>query len=189
MDKLLISQVPNVLTLLRIAACPILVLVLNSGNYQIALLLFLASGVTDGLDGWIAKRFNCISTLGAILDPIADKLLISSAYVMLALLGDIPFYLLVVVVFRDLVIIIGYFVLRVVMGDDVPMRPIYTSKINTFLQITLVVFVLFEQSNWIVIDGLVPTLIAGVVITSVISGVQYVWQYGIRRAPESTPKS
>lgn len=158
-----------------------LVLVLSAGNYKIALVLFLASGITDGLDGYIAKRFNCVSSLGAILDPIADKLLISSAYVMLALLGDIPFYLLVVVIFRDLVIIIGYFVLRVVMDDEIPMRPIYSSKLNTFLQITLVVFVLFEKSGWLLIPLLIPALVAGVVVTSVVSGCLYVWQYGISR--------
>ena len=177
----LLSLVPNLLTLLRIAACPVLVLVLNSGNYQVGLLLFLASGITDGLDGFIAKRFNCVSKLGAILDPIADKLLISSAYVMLALLGDIPFYLLVVVVFRDLVIVVGYLVLLLVMKEDVPMRPIYSSKFNTFLQIILVVFVLFEKSQWMVIPFVVDGLIIGVIATSVLSGGLYVWHWGIKR--------
>jgi cardiolipin synthase len=177
----LLSLVPNLLTLLRIAACPVLILVLNSGNYQVALLLFLASGITDGLDGFIAKRFNCVSKLGAILDPIADKLLISSAYVMLALLGDIPFYLLVVVIFRDLVIVVGYLVLLLVMKEDVPMRPIYSSKFNTFLQIILVVFVLFEKSQWLVIPYAVDILIIGVIVTSVLSGSLYVWHWGIKR--------
>lgn len=146
-----------------------------------ALLLFLASGITDGLDGFIAKRFNCVSKLGAILDPIADKLLISSAYVMLALLGDIPFYLLVVVIFRDLVIVVGYLVLLLVMKEDVPMRPIYSSKFNTFLQIILVVFVLFEKSQWLVIPYVVDILIIGVIATSVLSGSLYVWHWGIKR--------
>ena len=158
-----------------------LVLVLDAGNYSVALLLFLASGITDGLDGYIAKRYNCVSRLGAILDPIADKLLISSAYVMLALIDDIPFYLLVVVVFRDLVIIIGYFVLLVVMDEKVEIRPIYSSKINTFLQIALVVFVLFEKAGWFVLDGLLGVLIFGVIMTSVVSGSQYVWLWGIKR--------
>jgi len=177
----LLSQVPNILTLLRIAACPVLVVVLNEGNYRVALVLFLVSGITDGLDGYIAKRFNCISTLGKILDPIADKLLISCAYVMLALLGDIPFYLLVLVIFRDLVIIVGYFVLRVVMDEAVPIRPIYWSKINTFLQIALVVVVLFERAEWLTIPYLLSALIVGVIITSVVSGMLYVWYWGVKR--------
>ena len=177
----LLSLVPNLLTLLRIAACPVLVLVLNAGNYQIALLLFVASGITDGLDGFIAKRFNCVSTLGAILDPIADKLLISSAYVMLALLGDIPFYLLVVVIFRDLVIVVGYLVLLLVLKEEVPMNPIYSSKFNTFLQIVLVVVVLLERSGLITIPYLLGALIFGVIATSVLSGSLYVWHWGIKR--------
>ena len=177
----LLSLLPNLLTLLRIAACPVLVLVLNTGNYQVALLLFLAAGITDGLDGFIAKRFNCVSTFGAILDPIADKLLISSAYVMLTLLGDIPFYLLVVVIFRDLVIVVGYLVLLLVLKEEVPMNPIYSSKFNTFLQIVLVVVVLLEKSEWIMIPYLVDGLIIGVIATSVLSGSLYVWHWGIKR--------
>ncbi len=180
----MISQIPNLLTLLRIAACPVLVLVLDAGNYEAALILFLVAGITDGLDGYIAKRFNCVSALGAILDPIADKLLITSAYVMLAMLGDIPFYLLVVVIFRDLVIIVGYFVLLVAMDEEVPMRPIYSSKINTFLQISLVVFVLVEKSELLStpLPLFINVMIFGVVITSVISGSQYVWNWGIKRS-------
>lgn len=177
----MLSLVPNLLTLLRIAACPVLVLVLYERNYEVAFLLFLVSGVTDGLDGFIAKRFDCVSTLGAILDPIADKLLISSAYVMLVLLGDLPFYLLVVVIFRDLVIVVGYLVMRVVMNEEVPIRPIYSSKFNTFLQISLVVFVLIEKSGWLMIPYATDFLILGVVITSVLSGSLYVWHWGIKR--------
>lgn len=177
----MLTQIPNILTLLRIAACPVLVLVLNEGNYQVGLVLFLISGITDGLDGYIAKRFNCISALGKILDPIADKLLISCAYVMLALLGDIPFYLLVLVIFRDIVIIVGYFVLKMVMDVSVPIRPIYWSKINTFLQIALVVVVLFDRSGWLSLPFLLDALIIGVVITSVVSGLLYVWNWGFKR--------
>ena len=158
-----------------------LVLILYTGNYQVALLLFLAAGITDGLDGFIAKRFNCVSTFGAILDPIADKLLISCAYVMLALLGDVPFYLLVVVIFRDLVIVVGYLILLLLLKEEVPMNPIYSSKFNTFLQIVLVVVVLLERSEWIMIPYLLDVLIVGVIATSVLSGSLYVWHWGIKR--------
>lgn len=177
----MLALVPNILTLLRIAACPVLVLVLEAGNYEIALLLFLLSGITDGLDGFIAKRFDCVSRLGAILDPIADKLLISSAYVMLTLISDIPLYLLVVVIFRDIVIVIGYLVLLLVMDEELEIAPIYSSKVNTFMQIMLVVFVLLEKAGWLIINGLVSVLIISVIATSVISGWQYVWRWGIKR--------
>ena len=182
----MLSQVPNLLTLLRIAACPVLVLLLRDANYSMALILFLAAGITDGLDGYIAKKFNCTSHLGAILDPIADKLLIASAYIMLAILQDIPFWLLIVVMFRDLVIVTGYLIL-VTMDNDVQMNPTYVSKINTFLQISLMVGVLLEKANWFSIPMLTDLLILGVLVTTVVSGIQYVWLWGIR--PETSAPS
>lgn len=184
----MLSHIPNLLTFLRIAACPVLVLLLRGDGYGPAMLLFLAAGITDGLDGYIAKRYNCVSGLGAILDPIADKLLIASAYIMLAILEDIPFWLLVVVMFRDLVIVAGYLVL-VVMGEKVPMKPTYISKINTFLQISLVMAVLIGKADWLHIPFMVDALVVGVLITTVTSGGQYVWTWGIRRDPaqSSTP--
>ncbi len=181
----MLSQIPNLLTLARIAACPILVLLLHDRNYELALILFLAAGITDGLDGFIAKRFDCVSNLGAVLDPLADKLLIGSAYIMLAILNDIPFWLLVVVMFRDLVIVVGYLVL-VMMGKKIPMRPTYSSKINTFVQISLMVLVLLEKALILQIPFVVDVLIFGVLITTVVSGMQYVWLWGIRPEFEST---
>ncbi len=174
------SQIPNLLTLARIAACPVLVLLLNEQSYLLALALFLIAGITDGLDGYIAKRFNCVSSFGTVLDPVADKLLIASTYIMLAILGDIPFWLLVVVMFRDLVIVVGYFIFSM-MEIDLPMRPTYSSKINTFVQISLMVVVLLEKATILHIPLIVDFLIVGVLITTIVSGVQYVWLWGIRR--------
>ncbi len=176
----MLSQIPNLLTLARIAVCPVLVLLLHEQNYELALVLFLAAGITDGLDGYIAKRFDCASSFGAVLDPVADKLLIASAYIMLAILGDIPFWLLVVVMFRDLVIVVGYFIF-VMMGADIPMRPTYSSKVNTFVQISLMVVVLMEKAAILEIPMIVEVLIFGVLITTVVSGIQYVWLWGIRQ--------
>ena len=176
----LLSQIPNLLTLVRIAACPVLVLLLHDRNYQLALVLFFAAGITDGLDGYIAKRFNYVSKFGAVLDPVADKLLIASAYIMLAILGDIPFWLLIVVMFRDLVIVAGYLVF-VAMGEKLPMRPIITSKINTFMQISLMVVVLMEKSGFLQLPMITDILVFGVLITTIVSGIQYVWVWGIRR--------
>lgn len=185
---MLLSQVPNLLTLIRIAACPVLVVLLHDGNYQMALVLFLAAGITDGLDGYIAKRFDCESTLGAVLDPIADKLLIGSAYIMLGILGDIPFWLLIIVMFRDLVIVVGYLVL-VMMGNEVLMQPTYSSKVNTFLQISLMVGVLLEKSGVVAVAPITTVLVVGVTISTLVSGIQYVWQWGIRQDINDVPKS
>ena len=179
----MLAQIPNLLTLVRIAACPVLVLLLYEGRYDLAFYVFILAGVTDGLDGFIAKRFNCESGFGAVLDPAADKLLIASAYIMLAILGDIPFWLLILVMFRDLVIIVGYLIL-VVMNYEVPMAPTYSSKINTFMQISLMVGVLLEESGFLQLSMMLDLLIAGVVVSTVVSGMQYVWQWGIKRKLE-----
>ena len=181
--RMLLSQIPNLLTLVRVAACPVLVLLLYEGRYELALYLFIVAGISDGLDGFIAKRFDCESKFGAVLDPSADKLLIASAYIMLAILGDIPFWLLILVMFRDLVIIAGYLIL-VVMGYEVPMTPTYSSKVNTFMQITLMIAVLVDKSGILQLAVVLDVLIAGVVITTLISGGQYVWQWGIKRELE-----
>ncbi len=177
----MVSLIPNLLTLLRIASCPVLVLLLDARNYEVALLVFFAAGLTDGLDGLVAKRFNCVTYVGAILDPMADKLLITCAYVMLAIMGDIPFYLLVIVIFRDVVIIGGYTVMLIVMEGKVPIQPIYWSKLNTFLQISLVVFVLLEHSGWLSLGYVMNLLIFGVIVTTVVSGTLYVWIWGFKR--------
>ena len=100
---------------------------------------------------------------------------------MLAILGDIPFYLLVVVIFRDLVIIGGYSVLLIVMEGKVPIRPIYWSKLNTFLQISLVVFVLMDRSGWLGLGLAMDLLVFGVIVTTIVSGTLYVWIWGVRR--------
>lgn len=178
------SQIPNLLTLFRILACPVLVLLLSERHYDAALAVFVLAGITDGLDGFIAKRFNYVTSLGSLLDPIADKLLIACSYAMLAILGDIPFWLLVVVMFRDIVIIAGYLIL-VTMEREVPMNPTYSSKLNTFMQICLVVAILVQQSELMGVSPLIILLIFGVSLTTVISGIQYVWYWAIRHDLET----
>ncbi len=174
-----LSQIPNILTLARIAATPVMILLLRDRAYESALLLFILAGFTDGLDGYIAKRFNFVSRLGAILDPIADKMLIVSAYVMLALLGDIPFWLFLLVGFRDVMIVGGYMILETLEGD-VQMQPSLVSKVNTFLQITLVIAVLLDKTGWFSAGLMLDLLIGAVTVTTVLSGAHYVWYWGIR---------
>ena len=143
-----LSQIPNILTLSRIAAAPVLILLLRDENYELALILFILAGITDGLDGWIAKRFGFTSQLGARLDPLADKIIIISAYCMLVLLGELPFWLVTLVIFRDLIIVGGYLVLTTLDGD-IQMQPTMVSKTNTVAQIVLVIVVLLENTMWL----------------------------------------
>lgn len=179
------SHLPNILTLMRLAAAPVLVVLLRDERHALALALFVIAGLSDGLDGYIAKRYSHVSRLGAILDPVADKVLIVSAYVMLTLLGLVPFWLLVTVVFRDLLIVGGCLMLFILNGS-VQMRPSPISKLNTFLQITLVIVVLVHATDWISLGPAVTLLIAAVFTTTVLSGVHYLWIWVIRRHMPAT---
>ncbi len=177
------SYIPNLLTLLRIAAVPVLILMLKDEAYAFALVLFVLAGLSDGLDGYIAKRYHYETRLGAILDPVADKLLLVSCFVMLSLLGKIPFWLMVIIAFRDLLIVGGYLML-VILDGTVAMRPSVVSKINTVLQIALVAATLAQNAHWVTWPVLANVLIYTVTLTTIWSGAQYVWVWGFRR--EST---
>ena len=175
----LLYQLPNLLTLLRIGAVPVLILFLYEGRYGAALVVFVIAGITDGLDGWIAKRFDAVTRLGSILDPLADKMLIVSTYVMLTLAGDIPFWLLLLIGFRDLGIIGGVLVLQWVHGE-VRMQPSPVSKLNTFLQILLVVLIMLEQVEWLALAPLTDAVLWLVVATTLASAFHYVYFWVLR---------
>lgn len=182
-----VSYIPNLLTLLRIAATPLLVMLLTYEMFPGALLLFVLAGISDGLDGYIAKRFHYETRLGAILDPVADKVLLVSCFIVLAVMNHIPFWLLVVVVFRDIIIVAGYLVL-VILEGSVNMSPSRISKLNTLFQICLIAAVLINLASGVALPMVIPVLIAAVTATSVLSGVHYVWVWAFRRdAPGHDP--
>lgn len=169
-----LSQLPNLITIGRIALVPVLILLLKDEKYAASLAVFVIAGVSDGLDGYIAKRFHFQSRLGSILDPIADKILLLCSYVMLVLLNHIPFWLMLTVVFRDLLIVGGYLIYTSMIGP-VQMNPSWLSKFNTFLQISLVIIILGQQAFNLVYAPLVEVLIYGVLLSTVVSGVHYLW--------------
>lgn len=174
----MVSYIPNLITVLRLAAAPVLILLLDSRAYEPAMVLFLAAGISDALDGFIAKRFNFESRFGAMLDPVADKILLVSCFAMLTLLGYLPFWLLVLVAFRDLLIIGGYLVL-VMLKESVRMSPSVVSKLNTLFQIVLVGTVLARQADWVdVTPFTVNFMVIMVAATTVLSGIHYVWVWG-----------
>jgi cardiolipin synthase (CMP-forming) len=175
-----VSYIPNLLTLLRIASTPVLVMLLTYELFNYALLLFVLAGISDGLDGYIAKRFNCETRLGATLDPVADKILLVSCFIVLAVMNHIPFWLLVVVVFRDIVIVGGYLLL-VILEGGVSMNPSRISKLNTLFQICLIAAVLIKLASDLELSTIVWGLIAAVTATSVLSGIHYVWLWAFRR--------
>lgn len=178
--------IPNLLTLLRIGLVPVLILLLQNQVYTAALAVFVIAGITDGVDGFIAKRFDCVTRLGSILDPLADKLLLLSAFVMLTIAGVFPFWLLIIAGFRDLVIVCGVVVLTI-LYDKAEMKPIWSSKLNTFLQILLVGVVLVQKAGILEFGWTIQVLIWLVAITTVLSGMQYVYEWGFRQHHD--PKS
>jgi cardiolipin synthase (CMP-forming) len=128
----------------RIILVPIVVWAITSGQMLAAFALFLAAGISDAVDGFLAKRFHMASELGAYLDPLADKALIVSIYVALGIAGALPIPLVILVVSRDIMIISG-FMLSWMVGKPMPVRPLPVSKVNTVAQILLATLVLGEH--------------------------------------------
>ena len=137
----LLLNLPNLITLARILAVPVVVWAIASHQMQIAFLLFVAAGVSDAIDGFIAKRFNMASELGAHLDPLADKTLIVSIYVALGVTDEIPRWLVILVVSRD-ILIIGGVMLAWFLGLPMRLKPLLVSKLNTAAQIVFACLVL-----------------------------------------------
>ena len=138
-------SIPNLITLGRIILVPIVVWAIMSEEMRLAFFLFLAAGISDAVDGFLAKRFHMASELGAYLDPLADKALIVSIYVALGIAGALPISLVILVVSRDIMIISG-FMLSWLVGRPMPVRPLPVSKANTVAQILLATLVLAEHS-------------------------------------------
>ena len=134
-------SIPNLITLARILSVPLVVWAITSGEMLIAFILFLAAGISDAIDGYLAKRFNMASEVGAYLDPLADKALIVSIYVSLGIAEAIPRWLVILVVSRD-IMIIGAFMLSWLIGRPMQVKPLLVSKLNTVAQIVFACLVL-----------------------------------------------
>ncbi len=164
-------NLPNLLTIGRILLIPLLVIFLMDGRTEAAWLVFIAAAVTDGLDGLIARLWNQKTTLGAYIDPIADKLLLGTSYVTLAVLQRLPGWLAVLVLSRDLVILIGV-ALLFVLGRPLEIRPSLDSKLTTLLQILTVCYVL-GQDHLSTLQPLAMPLMGATAASTVVSGLHY----------------
>ncbi|MBN1546311.1 MAG: CDP-alcohol phosphatidyltransferase family protein [Syntrophaceae bacterium] len=138
-------NIPNILTLLRILLVPLIVIFLMDEAYLKALIIFFVSGITDALDGFLARLLNQKTILGAYLDPIADKALLVTCFLTLAIEGVIPGWLTVIVISRDVIILAGTFMLFM-MSIPFEIKPIMVSKVTTALQIITVLMVLGLKS-------------------------------------------
>ena len=134
-------SIPNLITLGRIMLVPVVVWAIAAGAMWLAFVLFVAAGISDAVDGYLAKRFNMTTELGAYLDPLADKALIVSIYLTLGINGDIPRWLVIMVVSRDIMIVSGV-ILSWLLGNPLKMKPLLVSKLNTVAQILFACVVL-----------------------------------------------
>lgn len=173
-----LRDLPNLISALRILLVVPIVWLLLEERYGMALFLFAVAGISDGVDGYLAKRFQWITRLGSVLDPLADKLLMVSSYLALGWLGHLPAWLVAVVIARDVVIVSGASFYHVAI-EPVEMRPTLLSKINTVLQIALILVVLVAQISSLP-AATITTLVYAVLATTIGSGISYVWTWSCR---------
>ncbi|HXC50502.1 MAG TPA: CDP-alcohol phosphatidyltransferase family protein [Candidatus Limnocylindrales bacterium] len=168
-------NIPNVLTLLRIFAVPVFLSLLVEGENDWALTVFIAAGITDAIDGMVARMFNMRTELGAHMDPLADKLLVVSSFIALGIMGLVPRPLMIVVITRDVVILGGFLLTAAIVGKSMEMKPSLSGKLTTFTQILSVTLVLVDLAAW----WDVPTFVLNCVfiatgLASFVSGGGYV---------------
>ncbi len=167
---------PNLLTLGRLVSVPLIVYLILIGEMWLAFWLFVASGVTDALDGLLARLLDARTLVGSYLDPIADKALLVSVYVMLGHAGHLPIWLVILVVSRDL-LIIGGAILQQMLDQPAQPSPLMISKVNTATQLALAAFLLADLAYRLNLHGLVPGLVGLVAVTTVMSGAAYLARF------------
>jgi cardiolipin synthase (CMP-forming) len=165
-------NIPNLITLTRLMSVPLMIWLIVDQQFGAAFCVFILAGISDALDGFIAKRFDCRTRLGALLDPTADKALLSSVFVSLGIAELLPNWLVILVVFRDVTIIGGFVLLQSLMAPR-NFDPLYISKLNTLVQIALVGYVLGRLGLGFG-DGLLTDILVWLTaVTTVLSGLSY----------------
>ena len=175
------SWIPNAISLMRLFMIAPIVLLFTYGEFGWALLLFSIAGLSDGIDGWVAKKYDWNTRLGAFLDPAADKLLVAWSFGTLAYLGYIPGWLAIVVIGRDVIIVTGSFLYHYLVsrleGD-----PTFISKLNTALEFTFLILLMLREGFGVLDDNTITVVGAAVLVTVIVSGYDYVagWVRGAR---------
>jgi cardiolipin synthase (CMP-forming) len=163
---------PNLITLARLLSVPAMLWLILHTRYVAAFWLFIAAGLSDAVDGWIAKRWDCRTPLGAVLDPAGDKALIVGVYLCLWRGGQLPGLLVFLVLLRDFLIVLGYLVLQT-RAIRAEIGPIFISKVNTLVQLVLITFVLARPALHIHAETASELLIGAAGLTTVLSGFSY----------------
>lgn len=166
-------NVPNTLSILRILSIPVFVIFLLYDRFFVALLIFIGAGITDGLDGLIARVFNQKTTIGAYLDPIADKLMLITSFIVLAILRIIPGWLTVIVISRDVIILLGVLLLQLT-SHKVEIKPIFIGKASTVMQLVTIAWALVTQFS-MVMKSVFPAIIWVTAGLTALSGLFYIY--------------
>jgi len=174
-------NLPNIISLVRLLCVPVVMWFILDGRMLPAFWLFLAAGISDAADGFLAKRLNAQTALGGYLDPLADKTLLVGVYLTLGYQGSLETWLVILVVFRDL-LIIGGAIFLLTLAQSVSFKPLWVSKINTVAQIGLAVWILARHGFDFVDGGIADTLVYTVAATTLLSGFGYLWRWGQRSA-------
>ena len=180
------SDIPNILTLFRFLLVPPVVFYMLDKRFEPALVLFALAGFSDALDGYLARHYHWTSRIGALMDPLADKLLMVSSFLTLGWLGLLPYWLVGLVILRDVVIVIGAIIYNARI-EQVEADPSIVSKLNTLAQILLVLSVMFSHAVTMLPAFWIDALIYSVLVTILWSGIGYVWTWGRRAWFKRTP--
>lgn len=171
------EQIPNIITVVRILSIAPICWLLWKESYALALVLLLLAGLSDALDGFLARRYGWFTRLGAMLDPVADKLFVVSVFIVFGVKGSLPWWLVALVIGRDVVIVLGAIAYQLVRGR-LEMRPLLISKLNTGLQIFLLAMTLFHVALYSLPDWFNHGLQWLVAVTTCLSGIAYVYLWG-----------
>jgi len=183
-----LSVIPNLITLMRLLLVVPVAVAILSGEFMLTLVLFAVASVSDGVDGYLARRFDWTSRFGAILDPIADKLMLIVAFLLLTLIGNFPIWLAAVVIGRDLIIVAGATVYHILFGEY-EFSPTLLGKLSTASQFTLVLLNLLDLAILELSDVLLVAGIWTVFIVSSISGLDYCLTWGRKAITANRRKS
>lgn len=169
-------NIPNLITIGRLLLVPLIVWLIIANQPDLAFWVFIIAGVSDAIDGFLARQLDLRTNLGTYLDPIADKTMLVSAYVTLSVVGAIPVWVTILVVSRDF-LIVGAVVLSWMLGEPMVVRPLPISKLNTLLQIALVGFVLGDFAFTVDLSLITAVLVYLVGLLTLASAAVYLFDW------------
>lgn len=175
---MILKHLPNVLSFIRLSLVIPFVIFIYNKHYQDALYVFMLAGLTDAIDGWLARALQCQSSLGRLMDPMADKILIACAVFALALLQELPWWLVILILARDATLTIGAFIWYRRIEKTFDFVPSTLSKINTGLQLLLITLCLIKLAFTERYAPFIPSLMILTTLTTTLTYVDYVWTWG-----------